>query len=427
MASPLGELPPELVGCIVKFLPVDAFRNLRLVSRSMAMVTRTFLALDMFVGLPWKRDAQRLLELSRLEECRGKIRVVDLYFGRLDERMVLYHEDDGLYSELEPAERQLMLRKHWLHYYDTQREAKRNGPFDMSAFGASLANLTSLEDLCLTWSQCPYKEPHIKDLFDPDDSVALTRETMLDIQQMTLDTLWKLDLPLRSLTIEPMVLHDLTLPSGPPPQKLFSHLEHFHVELVAELFLSDRLEYLLAMMSNLTRLCIQFIGEESARLDPVFLPKTRIPHLKGLSLVCVEFSLDSFADFLRLHSGTLEDLNLIGAKGIPGEDGMPSRLDWDDMFRFIRSELKKLKSVTIEGTFERKRGPSITFYKEDDIRYKNGPPNSSHILSQVIEDWIIKGGDYPDLPWDHSRWGLDHEYVAVLADPSSDDTEESID
>lgn len=255
MTTALELLPPELVGAIAEILPLSDFRNLRLTSRSLATLTRPFLALATFDGVPWKNDAARLFELSRIPECAGRIRSVDFYFSRLTER--LDYEDAAYYS-FSPQDWHDMLKKDWARYYETQQEAKRNGPFRLELFGAALANLPALAEVCLTWTRCPWKDPKVEKIFDPDVSVELTRDSMLDIQQLTLNTLWKLDVPLASLWIEPMVLHDLTLPTDAPlPKKLFSSLEHFHIEAIAELFLPARLEFLLSHMTKLSSLCVQ--------------------------------------------------------------------------------------------------------------------------------------------------------------------------
>jgi hypothetical protein len=255
MASHLENLPQELLGIIAEALPTDDFRNLRLASSKLGTVTRPFLAQPTFDGVPWRNDANRLLELSRIPECAGRIRSVDFYFSRLTERL---NFEDAAYYSFTTSDWQDMLKKDWARYYETQQEAKRNGPFRLELFGAALANLPALAEVCLTWTRCPWKDPKVEKIFDPDASVDLTRETMLDIQQMTLNTLWKIDIPLSSLCIEPMVLHDLALPRDAPlPKKLFESLQHFHIEAIAELFLADRLEFLLSNMTNLTSLCLQ--------------------------------------------------------------------------------------------------------------------------------------------------------------------------
>jgi hypothetical protein len=257
----LDTLPAELVASIAEILPVQDFRNLRLTSKTLATTTRPLLALATFDGVPWKNDAGRLLELSRIPECAGRIRSVDFYFSRLTERL---NYDDAQYYNFTTSDWQDMLKKDWARYYETQQEAKRNGPFRLELFGAALANLPALAEVCLTWTRCPWKDPKVERIFDPDASVDLTRDTMLDIQQLTLNTLWKIDVPLASLCIEPMVLHDLALPTDAPlPKRLFESLQHFHIEAIAELFLADRLEFLLSHMTNLTSLCLQVSEVES--------------------------------------------------------------------------------------------------------------------------------------------------------------------
>src|SRR5688572_28378663 len=119
----LDTLPAELVASIAEILPVQDFRNLRLTSKRLATTTRPLLALATFDGVPWKNDAGRLLELSRIPECAGGIRSVDFYFSRLTERL---NYDDAQYYNFTTSDWQDMLKKDWARYYETQQEAKRN-------------------------------------------------------------------------------------------------------------------------------------------------------------------------------------------------------------------------------------------------------------------------------------------------------------
>lgn len=79
---------------------------------------------------------------------------------------------------------------------------------------------------------------------------------------------------------------------------------------------------------------------------------------------------------------------------------MPSVNTWDDIFRQIRREVKKLKGVSIRGTFSHQRGTSIVFIHEEDPRHKHVPPEVWDVPSKTIEDWLLHGGVYPEIPWE---------------------------
>ncbi|KAF4962333.1 hypothetical protein FSARC_9576 [Fusarium sarcochroum] len=389
----LMQLPYELINNIAGLLSRRDFESFRLSSQMIAECTRPQLALDRFDGMPWRQDGNRLHKLSLISSCARRIRSVGFNMARMDKEEVEYAT-----SRIISAEE---LNRKWGSYLTTQDLFLESIELPLDLVIPALMRLPNLDTVSLTWTKCPWEEIDICNVFERERSLELAGDEILESQQAVLDALCKRNAPLKGLTIEPFMYPELTLPSK-LDDKVSTVLGtvtklHLVVDYEVDLFMPDRLDYFISLMPNIRDLRIHSwpVGDEASDID--FYITNRLSNLEKLDLSCLHFNFVNFARLIKDHGPTLKEVRMQTLYGWC-DPFNSAELDWDMMFQLMREKLKAPEKIRINGTFSDNVGWHQLFFH-------GGTPWADELArimgerSNRLEDFILKGGKYPQPTW----------------------------
>ena len=390
-------LPVELLGDIALLLDTDAFKQLRLVSRIFAIITRPWLSLDAFHGVPWRNDPRRLAGLSTIPECARRIRSVTFNLSQLDE-YTAFHESYSYYGFFEPEARQERLREAWADYFTTRGLPEADGPLKLADIGEATQRLPSLKSVSFTWMKCPWEGVEPRRVFDPSNSVKKAAASILEVQKTVLPALFKLDVPLENFSMEPFMLHDL------PQSSLQEWTSSNSFEFLSTLSLAprqtnedgalDKLDLLLSHLPGLKELRLDFEpGEQTIGMPlTASFPKLQVFHFSGAVV-----GMSGLAHFLTRHADTLEELDLIELMGLsPAQGSSGTMFNWDDIFFLVRDSFKHLKKARVEGTFGLYDDVVMSSpYDAEPMRFAQ-----FMVPEKTIGSFLVGRGPYPVDAWD---------------------------
>ncbi|KAF4454535.1 hypothetical protein F53441_2964 [Fusarium austroafricanum] len=390
----LTQLPYELVNNIAVFLPRQDFENFRLSSPAIAACTKPLLALSHFDGVPWRRDGKRLQDLSLIPSCARRIRSVKFNMSRMVEEEVEYATSRIINAE--------ELNRAWGPYLVTQDVFHRPVELPLGLVVPALMRLPNLDTLCLTWTENPWEDYKDIDLvFNTDESLDLAGDEVLESQQAILDTLHRRNIPLKSLTLEPIMHPELIMPStlDEKVSTVFGSVTQLHLALKYEVeaFKPDRLDYFISLMPNIRDLKVHVwpVGVEASDVD--FYLTKRLRHLEKIDLCCLHIGFVNFARLINDHGPTLKEVRLQSLYGWC--DPFKSiDIDWDIMFKLMREKLEVLETIQIGGRF----GDNVGWYQ---LFLRNDEPAVNTIVrfmgekSGRLEKYILEGGEYPQPLW----------------------------
>ncbi|KAH7328170.1 hypothetical protein B0I35DRAFT_403584 [Stachybotrys elegans] len=312
----LASFPAETLLSIAAYLGIEEYRNFRLTCHTLANASRPLLSLRSFEGLPYRDDANRLDELSRMPSCASRIREVSFNMSCVDDYTALHH----LYSRLwwmEAEERTERMERERRIYSELRPRFPMSWSFPDTLIQPMLGRLFNLTSLSLTWVSCPWKPGEgLSPYFSAKTSIQSNMDAVLSKQQAFIDALDSLELPLESLTIEGMVLRSISLGTpGGSGIKSLAKLRRFRVVIKAGIgapYPYDKLEELVLMMPLLEDLRVEVVPTPW-RLEDIreFLPRAALRNLHTFLLAGHGVSeVPAVSNFVLRHAPTLKRLEL---------------------------------------------------------------------------------------------------------------------
>ncbi|KAF4339153.1 hypothetical protein FBEOM_6973 [Fusarium beomiforme] len=390
----LTQLPYELINNIAIFLPRKDFESLRLSSKIIAACTEPLLALAHFDGVPWRKDGRRLHDLSLIPSCARRIRSVKFNMARLVEEEVEYATSRIINAD--------ELHRTWGPYLETQDVFLGTIELPLDLVVPAIMRLPNLDTVYLTWTQCPWQDcREIDDVFSAEESMELAGDEMRESQQAILDVLLRRNVPLKSLTIQPIIHLDLTLPSAPNENvsTVFSSVTQLHLNLKYNVrqFKPDRLGHFISLMPNIQDLKVHATPIEFGARDIDFYIIKKLPHLEKIDLSCLHIGFVNFAGLITEHGPTLKEVHLQSIYGWC-DPFTPTEIDWDTIFKLMRVKLEVLETVQISGRFS----DNVGWFQ---IFFRNDVPKVDKFVrimgekSERLEKYLLEGGEYPQPVW----------------------------
>ncbi|KAF4970105.1 hypothetical protein FZEAL_10113 [Fusarium zealandicum] len=379
------QLPCELVNLIANSLSRPDLENFRLVSKAIAEYTVPQLALSHFNGLPWRQDGKRLHDLSLIPACARRIRSIKFNMTRMNEDYI-----EGAYME---ADEEFL--NTWGPYFETQGTALGPVHLPLDLVVPALMRLPNLDSVSLTWVEILWGDyGENTTAFAHADSVTLAGDEIFEVQQSIIEALRIRNMPLKSLTLEPLIHQKLTMPSTLDDWAInvFGSVERLHLVLDRNVeFMPDRFEHFVSLMPNLRKL----------RMDSYLMSDADLPlqmhfrHLEQLEVRFLKVHIGHFAAFLLRHAQSLKQISLRTMHGVD-DPSTPLSLNWKRVFKHMSDDLDKLEVVRLSGRFITDTGEHMSYYRVDDLKsnqvYLPGPKDSA-----VVEKYIIEGGECPWL------------------------------
>ncbi|KAF5254753.1 hypothetical protein FANTH_492 [Fusarium anthophilum] len=390
----LTHLPYELISNIAGFLPRQDFKNFRLSCQTIAECSKLLLALPNFDGVPWRKDGERLHHLSLVPGCAGRIHAVKFNMARLVEEEVEYATSRIINAN--------DLHRAWGPYLETQDVFLDPIELPLDLVVPAIMRLPNLDSVCLTWTQCPWKDCRaIDDVFDTEESIELAGNEILESQQAILDALLRCNISLKSLTIEPVMHSYLKLPSTPDPRvsTVFGSVTqlHLHLKLDVISFRPDRLDYFISLMPNIRDLKVHSTPVQFEASDIDFYIKNRLPHLEKIDLSCLQINFVHFVRLIIEHRSTLKEVNLQSIYGWC-DPFSSTDIDWDFIFKLMKEKLEMLETVRINGRFSDNVGWHQVFFCND-LPAVDTIVRIMGEKSDRLERYILEGGEYPQPLW----------------------------
>ncbi|KAK7431438.1 hypothetical protein QQZ08_001928 [Neonectria magnoliae] len=292
----------------------------------------------------------------------------------------------------------LPLVEQWDNYFATQPSGEDNPHLALDLVEPALWQLSNLESVCLTWTECPWTIEEPKGWFDDEISVDLAGEELLNVQRAVLNVLRRHKVPLKSLTIEPLKLQMLTLPSilDDLVESSFGPLTQLRLGVEGnELAGENRLENFILLMPLLRELQIHAFRNSWRPLDGQFLPNTHLGHLESLDLFDALLCLDGFASFLVSHCTTLKHVALRSMTGLV-DSSRHSSMTWELIFALMNERLEKLETVDVIGFFSQKDECNRVKFTWIILR-GNGLNLENYVESSKVERYVLEGGQCPCL------------------------------
>ncbi|GAB0132732.1 hypothetical protein EsDP_00001160 [Epichloe bromicola] len=422
--SILEQLPVELVSVIASHLSLYDFKHFRLSCRQISLATRHLLAARDFNGLPWRQDASRLSELSRIPECARVIRSITFNFARINEYKAL-HESFSYYYVLEPELRTDVLQGKWEQYSQTQRQTKAMGDFRLDLLKDALPRLPALEAVTLTWTRCPWEEDcEASRVFDEDHSIEMaTEDEIRNTQHAVLSELAAAHVTLSALSLEPLRRWENPGTDQGEPATVYKGLRR--LDLVLDRGMGGHLQHELTTLlqhtklESLTELRLELLPWHRVHPEPESLPSLLIPHLEVLDLIRLEIGLSCLARFLRRHAKTLKKLALIGIRGVrqpspeddesigsshpeaassEGSGGGQDVTTWEEVFERIRDSCTSLNEVFLSDTFTDPISGGQVWFHHDRKRAEILDKMSTRfkmVPAKSMERYLLGEGDMP--------------------------------
>ncbi|KAH7160829.1 hypothetical protein EDB81DRAFT_943636 [Dactylonectria macrodidyma] len=393
--SALELLPVELIVIIAMMLDLVDFQNLRLSSKSIAQTVRRLLALEEFVGLPFRPDAQRLADLSREPLLASRIRSVNFSFARMNHDSVKTRK---IYQWGPDDARTRRLSRLWKYYLATQVSSADNPHVDIGILSTAFRRLVNLDTICLSWSQCPWKDEEIRKWFDDEASVMVARDEPLNVQSAILGLLTKHKMPLKSLTIDPLKYQGQLLPSIHDPQChiSFGSITQLRLGLVVEGRDQKKLEEFIMLMPLLRELRLHSFLGRWIPPDHRLLPNAPLKFLEHIDLAHISLDLDDLDSFLESRS-TLKHVSL---KSMQGEGF--SKLSWEQFFKSM-SQRRSLDRVNICGNFFKLDEQQQAKFTTISDRLNPRRDLSFRVNGAKLEKYILEGGECPPITWAQYR------------------------
>ncbi|KAF5665025.1 hypothetical protein FCIRC_10673 [Fusarium circinatum] len=390
----LTHLPYELISNIAGFLPRQDFKNFRLSCQTIAECSKPLLALPNFDGVPWRKDGERLHHLSLVPGCAGRIHAVKFNMARLVEEEVEYATSRIINAN--------DLHRAWGPYLETQDVFLDPIELPLDLVVPAIMRLPNLDSVCLTWTQCPWKDCRaIDDVFDTEESMELAGNEILESQQAILDALLRCNISLKSLTIEPVMHPYLKLPSTPDPRvsTVFGSVTQLHLHLKFDVisFRPDRLDYFISLMPNVRDLKVHSTPVQFEASDIDFYIKNRLPHLEKIDLSCLQINFVHFVRLIIEHCSTLKEVNLQSIYGWC-DPFSSTDIDWDFIFKLMKEKLEMLETVRINGRFSDNVGWHQVFFRND-LPAVDTIVRIMGEKSDRLERYILEGGEYPQPLW----------------------------
>ncbi|KAK2591786.1 hypothetical protein QQS21_010517 [Conoideocrella luteorostrata] len=413
----MEKLPVELVSGIAGHLVSADLKSFRLSCRQISAITRHLLALQHFNGLPWRPDASRLYELSRIPDCARQIRSIKFNFARLDAYSAI-HDSFRHHYLIEPEPRTEIIQERWEPYLQTQRQMRSVGEFRLDLLKEAVARLPALKEVTLTWTQCPWDhgmEAHR--FFIPEVSVQLAEEEVNTIQHAVLTDILAAGVQLETLTVEP--LRSCGAGKCGSSDDMYRNLRRLDLVLDRTYdgpILYDVTRAPLLSSSSLKELRLEFLSWDRVYSEPQFMHPVALKNLEVLELIRPEIGLSCLAGLLSRHAKTLKKLKLVGIKGIPEprKDEEETDLDavfqaggadmnhvttWQEVFELIHDSLTSLVEVTISEKFTSPAGGRRIWFAQDGYGINlNMPPSRMVLLhAEPLEKYLLGKGKMPEI------------------------------
>ncbi|KAI6759209.1 hypothetical protein HG530_009889 [Fusarium avenaceum] len=387
-------LPYELVNNIAAFLTRQDFINFRLSSRIVSACTTPLLALTCFDGVPWRTDGKRLHELSHIPSCARRIRSVKFNMARMVEEEVEYATSRFINAD--------ELNRRWGSYLMTQDVFLGPIELPLDLVIPALKRLPNLNTICLTWTHCPWDDHFdISDVFDREKSLEMASNEIYDTQDAVLEALLQRNTPMKSLTIEPFLHTELTIPSGLKANvsTVLGSVTQLHLEVQYEIVLFEpkRLDDWISLMPNLRDLRVHSCPVNNPAPDIDFFITKRLKNLEKLDLSCLQFNFVNFSRLIANHASTLKEVRLESLWGWC-DPFSAEEIDWDMMFQLMNKKLEVLEKVRINGTFSDNVGWHQLFF-HGDLIWAEALARIMGEISEPLETFILKGGEYPRPRW----------------------------
>ncbi|KAM0344204.1 hypothetical protein ACHAPU_007730 [Fusarium lateritium] len=266
----------------------------------------------------------------------------------------------------------------------------------------ALKRLPNLDTVCLTWIECPWEDYFdIADVFDRERSLEMAGDEIYDTQDAVLEALLQRNTPIKSLTIEPFLHTYLTIPRGLDANvpTVLGSVTQLHLVVQYELvsFEPKSLDYWISLMPNIRDLRVHAWPVEEPAEDIDFFITKRIRNLEKLDLSCLQFNFINFSNLITKHASTLREIRLETLWGWC-DPFSADELDWDMMFQLMHGKLKVLEKVRINGTFSDNVGWHQLFF-HGDLVWAEALARIMGEVSEPLERFIMKGGDYPRPRW----------------------------
>ncbi|KAM0563283.1 hypothetical protein ACHAPJ_001001 [Fusarium lateritium] len=295
------------------------------------------------------------------------------------------------------------LMRKWGPYFTTQDEFLGPVELPLDWVVPAIMRLPNLDTLCLTWTTCPWEDCwEIENAFNAEESVALAGDEVLKSQQAILDALLNRNIPLKTLTLEPIMHPELALPStlDEKVSTVFGSVTQLHLTLKYEVdyFKPNRLDYFISFMPNIRDLSVYAWPVEEEAKDINFYITKRLQHLEKIKMTCIHVNLFNFALLMKDHGPTLKDVELQTLYGWC-DPFKPAEIDWDTVFRSMKDYLKVLEKIRIHGKFQDNVGWHQCFFTEERPELNRFLSSFGDEAGGPLEKFILEGGEYPQPKW----------------------------
>ncbi|KPM38907.1 hypothetical protein AK830_g7680 [Neonectria ditissima] len=333
-----------------------------------------------------------------MPECATRIKAVKFYLARMDHDLI---RQESAFHWGRHHDELLPLAEQWDRYFATQPSGEDNPHLALDVVEPALRRLINLESVCLTWTECPWTT--LEDVgrwFDDELSVDLAGEEPRNLQRVVFDVLRSYKVPLKSLTMQPLVLQMASSLSAQDDlaDTSFGTLTQLRLEVEGnESAGNNQLENFILLMPLLRELQIHAFRESWRPVDARFLPNSHLDHLESLDLYDAHLCLDGLASFFVSHRSTLRHISLRSMRGLVNF-GRPPSMTWELLFELMNQRLENLETVHIAGFFSQKDERKCMKTTWIVLR-GNSLKLEHHVESSKVERYIMEGGQCPRLNW----------------------------
>ncbi|KAI0021527.1 hypothetical protein F4780DRAFT_282078 [Xylariomycetidae sp. FL0641] len=423
----MDALPVELLRLIYSYCDPKSVRSLREVTRTLAEVGYEFLLSPKFTSVGWRNDTDRLHCIALHERLRGSINSICIFLGELS-YYDAWSTSWAQHFVALPEDRAEMMGAARREFDRIAAGRKKVGPLHLRAddLREALSALPNLQDLEISFTQCPLESEFLHDVFDWPNCRKFDRtETYSNLDAI----IFALHgVRLSSFSIDRLPLEMFRLPAH--RNHWFTHAQSFSNLASLSLTLDpsglqgpgsafraiNGLGRLLQLAKNVRHLKIAFHPYSSAQSKFALSFRELLfgftyTNLESLILEGVSCDEEDLSDFLARHGATLRRLRL-GGRGLakPFEVSLGGihlyEGTFKSLFTGLRKKLPKLEQLHLEGIFECEHHGLSThetynFYPLTDERWDPVPRprwvrNSRNTINCLpFESYVLHGGSYP--------------------------------
>lgn len=416
-------LPVELLRLIFAHCDRTSVRNLREVNQALARVGIEYMLAPRFTVLGFRNDIDRLHNIALHPELRSRVESIVINLSDVDDYDARHAAWLQHFVQL-PEERQLTLSSAWDEYPKIAASRKMLGQFHLRAddLREAFLGLPKLTEVEITFTQCPVDNEVLRDVYGVPSCRRMDRGVACNNLNTIVAALHGVSLS--SFSVDRFPLEILKLPNY--RRHWFTHAKSFSSLTRLEMTLDpsglqgpasalksiNGLGYILQLPKQLRHLKLAFHPYSSP--DSKFALSIRdmlngftFTELTDLTLVGISCEEEDLKDFIARHGATLRRLRL-GGRGL----AKPYQVSlgglhlhegtFRSLFRGLRSKLKVLERMHLEGIFEcEQQFETYNFYPLTDEAWEEVPRpgwvrQSRHTIDCLaFEQFMISGGPYP--------------------------------